>query len=66
MIAQVSGERQPIEMHLDEKDPMQFFREAEHFTDCINENKENKAGGSEGLTDLKLMAEIYKLCEKHA
>ncbi len=64
MIAQVAGEGQPIEVKPDERDPIQFQREAEHFADCIVNNREPKASGDEGLQDMKLMMEIYASCQK--
>lgn len=64
LTARIAGESKPIEMQVDEKDPMHFQREAEHFADCINENKEPVAGGNDGLQDMKLMMEIYKTCRR--
>jgi len=42
------------------KDPYQFLAQAEHFSECIRENKTPVATGEEGLRDMKLMAEIYR------
>lgn len=64
LTAQVAGDRQPIEIKLDEKDPLQFQREAEHFAECIQQNKENKGSAEDGLRDMKLMAEIYRSCDR--
>jgi predicted dehydrogenase len=49
------------------RDPSHFTRQADYFSDCILENKEPgtkelKSTGEEGLKDMQLMAEIYKLC----
>ena len=38
----------------------QFTLEAEHFVDCIRNNKEPKSAGEEGLKDLIAMEAIYK------
>jgi len=66
MTARVAGQRQPVEMQPDEKDPMQFQREAEHFAGCVVNNKEPKSPGEEGLRDMKLMMQIYASCKKNA
>jgi predicted dehydrogenase len=36
--------------------------EADHFAECIAENKEPRTPGEEGLEDMKLMMEIYRSC----
>jgi predicted dehydrogenase len=43
-------------------DPAQFGREADHFSECILQNKESVAPGEEGLRDMKLIEAIYKSC----
>lgn len=43
-----------------EKDPKQFEREADHFTECILTNKTPKTAGEEGLRDMEYMREIYR------
>ena len=43
-----------------EKDPIDFTKQATHFSDCILNNKEPKTPGEEGLRDLKYMREIYR------
>jgi len=43
-----------------EKDPKQFEREADHFTECILQNRTPKSPGEEGLRDMKYMQAIYK------
>jgi predicted dehydrogenase len=59
--ADIHGEA-PIEETNPAKDPAQFVSEADHFADCIFENKEPKSNGDEGLRDMQYMAEIYKAC----
>jgi predicted dehydrogenase len=44
-----------------DKDPVQFAREADHFTDCILNDKTPKTPGEEGLRDMQCMREIYHL-----
>ncbi len=43
-----------------EKDPMQFQREADHFSGCILQNKTPRSPGEEGLRDMKYMDAIYR------
>lgn len=57
-----AGEK--LDLASDERDPIQFVREADHMTDCILHNKEPKTPGQEGLRDMELMAQIYKSCER--
>jgi predicted dehydrogenase len=40
--------------------PSQFTLEAEHFVDCIRNNKEPQSAGEEGLKDMIAMEAIYK------
>jgi predicted dehydrogenase len=42
------------------KDPYQFTPQAEHFSDCVQNNLEPKTPGEEGLRDLRHIAEIYR------
>lgn len=42
------------------RDPAQFLLEADHFSECILQNKEPKTSGEEGLRDMQLIAKIYK------
>ena len=49
-----------------EQHPAQFVREADHFSECILENKDPKTPGEEGLRDMKLITEIYKSCGRKA
>jgi predicted dehydrogenase len=46
-----------------ERDPSHFTREADHFAQCILENKQPKSSGEEGLRDMKLMMQIYQSCK---
>ena len=43
-----------------ERDPKQFTREADHFTDCILQNRTPDTPGEEGLRDMQYMKEIYR------
>lgn len=43
-----------------ERDPKQFTRETDHFTECILQNKTPKSAGEEGLRDMECMQRIYK------
>jgi predicted dehydrogenase len=42
-----------------EMDPMQFTREANHFSECVLQNKTPSSPGEEGLRDIKYITEIY-------
>ena len=42
-----------------EKDPTQFTREADHFSDCVLHDKRPKSSGEEGLRDMKYIYDIY-------
>jgi predicted dehydrogenase len=44
------------------KDPAQFAREADHFAECIFENKEPKTNGEEGQRDMQYISRIYQAC----
>jgi predicted dehydrogenase len=61
LTAEIKGEP-AIDEPNNEKDPSQFARQADHFAECILENKEPKTNGDEGLRDMQLMAQIYKSC----
>ena len=43
-----------------ERDPKQFTREADHFTECVLQNKTPGTPGEEGLRDMRYMKEIYR------
>lgn len=49
-----------IELASTEKHPYQFKIEAEHFADCIRNNKEPGAPGEEGLKDMLAIEAIYQ------
>ena len=55
---------QAPELNLDEanpeKDPMQFTREADHFSACVLEGKTPQSPGEEGLRDMRYIFEIYR------
>jgi predicted dehydrogenase len=42
-----------------EKDPTQFTREADHFSDCVLHDKRPRSPGEEGLRDMKYIEAIY-------
>ena len=42
-----------------EKDPIQFTRQADHFSACIRRNLTPKTPGEEGLRDMELIARLY-------
>ena len=50
----------PIEQVSTEKHPYQFKIEAEHFADCIRNNKEPATPGEEGLKDMLAIEAIYQ------
>jgi predicted dehydrogenase len=60
--ASYKGEGQTINLDElnQEKDPMQFTRQADHFTECILMNKTPKTPGEEGLRDMQCMKAIYR------
>ncbi len=55
---EVAGKQ--LEQLSTEKQPYQFVIEAEHFADCIRNNKEPEAPGEEGLKDMLAIEAIYK------
>jgi predicted dehydrogenase len=59
LTAQIQG-APPIDDLSADKDPSQFLREADHFAECIRQNKEPKTPGEEGLKDMKLMMALYR------
>jgi predicted dehydrogenase len=42
-----------------EKDPMQFVRQVDHFSDCILRDKVPKTPGEEGLADMRAVEGVY-------
>jgi len=65
MTARIQGE-QPIDIPNPEQHPAQFVREADHFSECIRQNKESHTPGEEGLRDMKWIAGIYRSCGRKA
>jgi predicted dehydrogenase len=61
LTAQVQGQP-PIDEPPTERDPAHFVREADHFSECVLQNKEPMAPGEEGLRDMRLIESIYKSC----
>ncbi len=59
MKAELNG-RPGIDMPTPEHGPQQFTVEADHFADCIWNDKEPKSDGQEGLRDTELMSQIYQ------
>ena len=43
-----------------QKNPYQFTAQANHFSDCVQNNLEPKTPGEEGLRDLRYITEIYR------
>jgi predicted dehydrogenase len=43
-----------------ERDPMQFTREANHFSECVLKNERPRSPGEEGLRDMKYIEQIYE------
>jgi predicted dehydrogenase len=44
--------------------PHQFTREADHFAECILENRQPVTPGEEGLRDQRLIEAIYRSCQE--
>ena len=63
--ADING-AEPFMMPSPSPDPAHFAAEAEHFSECIQQDKQNKAPGEEGLRDIELMMRIYDSCKRHA
>ena len=55
-------EQPDIEESNPARDPYQFIAQADHFAECILNNKEPVATGEEGLRDMKLIEQIYRSC----
>lgn len=51
---------QPIDQLATGRLPFQFVLEAEHFADCIRNNKQPESPGEEGLKDMLAIEAIYK------
>jgi predicted dehydrogenase len=43
-----------------EKDPMQFMRQVDHFSECVRTGRTPNTPGEEGLKDMESMRAIYK------
>jgi len=43
-----------------EKDPLQFVRQVDHFSECILQDKTARTPGEEGLADVRCIEAIYK------
>lgn len=43
-----------------QKNPYQFTAQADHFSECVQNNLEPKTPGEEGLRDMRYIAEIYR------
>jgi predicted dehydrogenase len=56
----LSGKRIQLDQPNPEKDPIHFTREADHFSNCILNNKTPKTPGEEGLRDMQCIREIYR------
>jgi predicted dehydrogenase len=50
----------PVDEPSNGQQPYQFVFEADHFADCVRNNKEPRTPGEEGLKDMLLMEAIYK------
>ena len=55
-----------IVMSSPERDPSHFVAEADHFAECIQQNKQSRAPGEEGLRDMELITQIYDSCKQHS
>jgi predicted dehydrogenase len=56
----------PLEITNPERHPAQFVREADHFAECILQNKEPKTPGEEGMRDMKYIAQLYRAAGRKA
>ncbi len=43
-----------------QKNPYQFTAQADHFSNCVQNNLEPKTPGEEGLRDIRYITEIYR------
>jgi predicted dehydrogenase len=60
-----SGQGTAIDEPNPNRDPSQFKAEADHFSECVLENKTPKTPGEEGLRDMELLERIYVSCGLH-
>jgi predicted dehydrogenase len=49
-----------IDIASNEKDPMQFTRQVDHFSDCILHDRTPETPGEDGLADLRALDAVYK------
>ncbi|QHN03756.1 Gfo/Idh/MocA family oxidoreductase [Granulicella sp. WH15] len=52
--------REPVDLSATQQHPYQFTLEADHFSDCVRNDKEPLAAGEEGLKDLLAIEAIYR------
>jgi len=55
-----TGKQVKLDQPNPEKDPIHFTNEADHFSNCILQNKTPKTPGEEGLRDMQCIREIYR------
>ncbi len=55
----VKGQKIEIDEASPERDPTQFTRETDHFSECILENRTPSSPGEEGLRDMQYIQDIY-------
>ncbi len=64
--AEYGGGKGAPPTYLDEpnpdRDPIQFQREADHFSQCIVQNRTPRTPGEEGLRDMQCIQTIYRSC----
>jgi predicted dehydrogenase len=62
-----SGEKGSPNIQIDEdnpeRDPAQFTREADHFSECVLRNQTPRSPGEEGLRDMEYMEKIYAVAQ---
>jgi len=54
------GQKVKLDELSTEKDPAQFVREADHFSECIRTGQTPATAGDEGLKDMECMRKIYR------
>lgn len=54
------GKNVKIDEPNSEKDPIHFSKEADHFSQCVLQNREPQSPGEEGLRDMTYIRDIYK------
>jgi len=59
------GAGEAIDQATDDPSPQQFVREADHFAQCVMENREPVTPGEEGLRDMRLIEAIYQSCREN-